>query len=115
MENTRLYSLVGPRIAQRRLELKITQADLAGDVGVSRPSLANMERGKQVIALHHLYRLISALELSAITDLVPASTQEDQQANPEALETEMKMYSEGSLSDDLMIEVKRARSLMTST
>jgi len=115
MENSRLYSLVGSRISQRRLELKITQADLAEAVGVSRPSLANMERGKQVIALHHLYRLVSALKLSALTELVPLSSQENQISSREPLEAEMKMHSEDDLSDDLLIEVRRARSQMIST
>lgn len=115
MENSRLYSLVGSRISQRRLEMKITQADLAEAVGVSRPSLANMERGKQVIALHHLYRLVSALELSAITELVPFNSQAGRITGRETLKDEMKMHSEDDLSDDLLIEVRRARSQMIST
>ena len=115
MENSRLYSLVGSRISQRRLEMKITQADLAEAVGVSRPSLANMERGRQVIALHHLYRLVTALELAAITELVPLNSQESRITGRETLEDEMKMHSEDDLSDDLLIEVRRARSQMIST
>ena len=115
MENSRLYSLVGSRISQRRLEMKITQADLAEAVGVSRPSLANMERGRQVIALHHLYRLVSALELAAIGELVPLNSQESRITGRETLEDEMEMHSEDDLSDDLLIEVRRARSQMIST
>ena len=92
----------------------MTQAELAGEIGVSRPSLANMERGKQVIALHHLYGFISALNLNLITDLAPLKMQEIGLENAGDIRTETKVLSEVDLSNDLEEEALRARALMTS-
>jgi len=92
----------------------MTQAELAGEIGVSRPSLANMERGKQVIAIHHLYGLVSALGLNLITDLAPLRVQDIGLENTSDISAETKVLSEIGLPNDLQEEALRARALMTS-
>ncbi|QAY95264.1 XRE family transcriptional regulator [Methylovirgula ligni] len=62
----------GRAVAQRREELELTQADLAGLVGISRASVANIEKGRQNVLLHHVYDLATALEMPKVGDLLPA-------------------------------------------
>jgi transcriptional regulator with XRE-family HTH domain len=49
---------IGTRIARRRHQLRITQAQLAADLDVSKSTVANWERGKHSPARH-----LGALEL----------------------------------------------------
>jgi transcriptional regulator with XRE-family HTH domain len=81
MSDEVIYKAFGRAIATRRKELGLTQADLAGRVGMSRASIANIERGRQNVLLHHVYSLASALEFAKVADLLPTqpkpATEED--------------------------------------
>lgn len=72
-----LQRAIGRRIAARRaaMEPRMTQLDLAHrtDGALSRSSIANIENGRQRIAIHHVYHLARALELEP-TDLLPPSS-----------------------------------------
>jgi transcriptional regulator with XRE-family HTH domain len=75
------YLRFGKAVAYRRDQLKMTQAELAARVGLSRASIANIERGRQSVLLHHACDLAAALSVSRLDDLLPAqlrSTLEDQ-------------------------------------
>jgi transcriptional regulator with XRE-family HTH domain len=71
--DSQLYRAFGDAVAKRRRALGLTQVALASRIGMSRASLANIECGRQNVLLHHAYSLASALELSAVGDLLPAS------------------------------------------
>ncbi len=62
----------GKALALRRGELDLTQAELAGLVGMSRASIANIEKGRQNVLLHHIYDLAAALRMPKVGDLLPA-------------------------------------------
>jgi transcriptional regulator with XRE-family HTH domain len=66
------YQQFGEAMALRRQELDMTQADLAVRVGLSRASIANIERGRQSVLLHQACDLAAALRLARVTDLLPA-------------------------------------------
>lgn len=66
-----LYQHIGAVVKARRKKLELTQEDLAGQLGISRGSLANIETGRQNILVHQLYRMAASLGL-APTDLLPA-------------------------------------------
>ena len=53
-------------IAQRRKALGLTQADLSKAVGLSRPSIANIEAAKQDVNWPQLVKLMYALDLKSI-------------------------------------------------
>lgn len=72
MPEMQLYRQLGRKIAARRDELHLTQAQVAVHLGLTRASLANIESGRQRIMLHQLFRLVHALELKSILDLVPS-------------------------------------------
>jgi transcriptional regulator with XRE-family HTH domain len=67
------YPAFGEAMAVRREHLRMTQAELASRVSLSRASIANIERGRQSVFLHHACDIAAALGL-AVTDLLPAPT-----------------------------------------
>ncbi len=62
----------GTVVAKRREGLGMTQAELASRAGMSRASIANIEKGRQNVLLHHVYLLAHALEFPRVGDLLPA-------------------------------------------
>lgn len=58
-----LHKRIGLFIASRRNSLGLKQEQLAASVGISRASLANIERGRQSVLVHHLYAIAKALGL----------------------------------------------------
>ncbi len=72
MISSNIYAALGAAIALRRRQLKLTQNDLASRTGVSRASIANMERGHQNVAVHHLYAIGLALQVANVSDLLPS-------------------------------------------
>jgi len=72
MNDDELYRRVGEALSVRRNGLKLTQAEVAKRVGLSRASLANIETGRQKILLHNLYRLAAVLDVPRVEELLPA-------------------------------------------
>ena len=66
-----VYRRFGRLLARRRKKAGLSQEALAKLVGLSRTSIANVERGRQPVQLHSLYTMSSALAIE-ITDLLPA-------------------------------------------
>jgi transcriptional regulator with XRE-family HTH domain len=64
------YAAVGQRIKAHRTAKGIVQADLAHAVGLSRPSVANIEAGRQQIAAHVVTLIAAALDIT-VADLLP--------------------------------------------
>ena len=65
-----LYRSVGQKIASAR-DGNLTQLELARRIGMSRPALANIERGEQQIYLHQLIAIADALQRE-LTDFLPS-------------------------------------------
>lgn len=65
-----IYRHIGAIIKTRRKVLKMKQEDLAGQLGISRGSLANVETGRQSVLVHQLYKFADVLKLSPY-DLLP--------------------------------------------
>ena len=64
------YSDVAMRIQLRRRKLNLTQADVAGSIGIPRATYANVERGRQRIPVDLVWRL-AVLYDAPITSLLP--------------------------------------------
>ena len=58
-----LYKEVGRRVKDERVGLNMSQGDFATLVGLSRPSIANIESGNQGVSLHVLYNMAKALRV----------------------------------------------------
>jgi DNA-binding XRE family transcriptional regulator len=54
-----------------RSQLGLTQNALATRLGISRASVANIEAGRQRIALHQAIDFAAALDVSSVTELLP--------------------------------------------
>ncbi len=71
MDNSAFYRELGRRLASRRKMIDATQADVAGHLGTSRASVANMEAGRQKLYVHQLYDLARALRVDDLAQLMP--------------------------------------------
>ena len=67
-----IYRAFGQAIAERRNAVDKTQERVAAELGLSRASLANIERGKQRVFLHQILALTEALGLASSHEIVPA-------------------------------------------
>lgn len=65
-----LYRLVGENVRHYRKLAGMSQLGLSREVQLSRPSIANIETGRQSILLHQAFDLARALNVS-VDDLVP--------------------------------------------
>lgn len=70
-ERDRLYRRLGGRVRQFREERPaLTQTELSEKVGLSRTSIANIERGRQHPPLHVIWGIAEALEVD-LGELLP--------------------------------------------
>ena len=71
MKKSELYEKVGLNLKTKRLQLKMKQADVADSAGISRPSLANIEGGRQALTLHLFFQLAAVLKVENAASLLP--------------------------------------------
>ena len=65
MGDTEFLKEMGKRIMVRRKSLRMTQEELAEELGVSTQMISNLELGKKAIRPENLARVCSVLNLSA--------------------------------------------------
>ena len=87
IDEKRLYQALGERLkAQRECYQgprgKLTQAKLAGEVGLERTSITNIERGNQKVPLQVLYRICEVLQVQISEVLPPLSEIKATEAEP---------------------------------
>lgn len=68
----RVNAIFGQRLARARKSRSLTQRELADLVGVSRVTVANIERAKQNVQLAQVYSMARALNI-APNDLLPTT------------------------------------------
>ena len=56
--------LVGSRIRTLRKDRELTQADLAGRIGIQQSDLCRMENGEYKVSLETLFRILSVFEMN---------------------------------------------------
>lgn len=64
------YEAFGELVCEKRLKIGLSQEDLSINVGLTRQSVCNIEKGRQAILTHHLYLFAKALECD-VRDLLP--------------------------------------------
>jgi transcriptional regulator with XRE-family HTH domain len=62
MDEDMLYEGIRTRMRERRKKLRMTQAALAEEIGVSRVALLNVEHGRKHFSLTRLCRVAEALQ-----------------------------------------------------
>jgi transcriptional regulator with XRE-family HTH domain len=71
VESDPIYLAFGKRLRHARLSIKLTQQQVAAFVGLTRTSITNIERGRQVVALHTLFAFAACLRVDP-KSLLPA-------------------------------------------
>ena len=108
MEKDQLYKKVGGNLASRRRELQKTQGDVARLAGISRPSLANIESGRQALTLHQIYKLAAVLELSDAKSLLPEGNTAVAGEGIESVPIKNKRLSRNQMSEIQKVIAKTA-------
>ena len=79
----------------------MTQEMLAAETELSRASIANIERGRQNVGLHHLYSIAKALKVTRVQDLLPSL-----EIAAEKREEQTMMLTNEVISEKSMVEVE---------
>jgi transcriptional regulator with XRE-family HTH domain len=89
------YKPIAQAIKKTRSEArpKISQEVLADKTGLSRAAIANIERGRQQILVHVLYKIAKALNISP-SDLIPSLN-----SQPEKKKGESQGISQAVVND----------------
>lgn len=66
-------ALIGEKVRDARKLKGLTQEELADDLGLSRTSIANIERGNQNLSLYNLYMIAHRLDVDITEILIPMS------------------------------------------
>ena len=70
----KIYSIVGQRVARRRLEVHSSQTDLAKRCNLVRGTIANIESARQHPTLHTLFAIATALDAD-VHELLPTRSE----------------------------------------
>ena len=102
--------VVGQKIRQIRKSRRLTQADLAGRIGVTQSDLSRMENGEYKVGLDTLFRILQVFELSMSrffeeTAAEPAEAEETPALDP-APETQQLVADFEELDEDSRREVR---------
>lgn len=74
MKNNPVNIAFGKKLAEKRRESGVTQADLGRRVGLVRTTIANLEAGRQSVSLPLLYRIVQSLGNDLASFLPPIET-----------------------------------------
>ncbi len=66
----KLYKVLGQKVREYRILLKMTQDQLAKEIGLTRTSIVNIEQGRQNPPLHLIIQLAKALTVP-LESLIP--------------------------------------------
>jgi transcriptional regulator with XRE-family HTH domain len=101
--------LVGQKIRQIRKSRHLTQADLAGRIGVTQSDLSRMENGEYKVGLDTLFKILQVFELSMsrfFEEPAPPASPEPTQAPDLTADQEQLLADWADLSDDSRREVR---------
>jgi transcriptional regulator with XRE-family HTH domain len=100
MQNTDdFYRQVGARIRAKRQERGLSQESLAIAVGLKRPSLSNIEKGRQNILLHTIHDIAETLN-TTVDELLPERAQAEavKISGLEKLPTNVRAFVEAGIN-----------------
>lgn len=102
--------VVGQKIRQIRKSRRLTQADLAGRIGVTQSDLSRMENGEYKVGLDTLFRILQVFELSMSgffeEPATDAAEAEESPAPDAATESQLLVADFEELDEDSRREVR---------
>jgi transcriptional regulator with XRE-family HTH domain len=97
------YEALGKAIYAARHDAGLTQAELASALGLSRPSIVNIERGRQGVQVHLLVQ-IAEIVGHPVADLISLARARPSGKEPErkleGLDPSKRRWAEQILADD---------------
>ena len=69
-----INNIIGKKIMKLRTDYGLTQISCADCIGVSRPSMVNIEKGRQALTIDNLYKIADVLECE-VSDILPKVSQ----------------------------------------
>lgn len=99
MQLPQIYRAIGSAVSDLRRESQMTQQQVADAIGISRASVANIERGEQRVFVDQLDAIAKLFNLSGLDEIVQRDQIASQQRGPMPL-------SGDTLKRDLKREVK---------
>jgi transcriptional regulator with XRE-family HTH domain len=73
---TTLYDIVGDKVREKREANKLSQKELASEIGISRSSVVNIENGRQHTPLHVLWKMSDVFGIH-VSELLPSKAELD--------------------------------------
>jgi transcriptional regulator with XRE-family HTH domain len=64
VDKVNIYKIIGENIRKYRINLSLSQEELANKIELTRSSIVQIESGKQALTIHSLYKIAEALKLS---------------------------------------------------
>jgi hypothetical protein len=101
--------VVGQKIRQIRKSRRLTQADLAGRIGVTQSDLSRMENGEYKVGLDTLFRILQVFELSMsrfFEEATPDTEAEETAAPDAASESQLLVADFEELDESSRHEVR---------
>ena len=69
MDQDTFNATIGKNLRRFRMAARLTQDEVASNIGVSRATIANMETGRQAMSAYQSVRIARALNLPSLDDL----------------------------------------------
>jgi transcriptional regulator with XRE-family HTH domain len=98
-----LFKEFGILLAGERRRKRLTQAQFAARVGLSRTSVTNIERGRQAVQLHQLYVFALALQID-VSRLLPKEASSMTEATTSSSTDKRSQY----IADAMKIAARRS-------
>lgn len=100
-----VYAKFGEILRTCRQESRMSQVDLAQEVGISRSSLSNIEAGRQRVYLDQCFKFAAALNCLSIQSLLPTL---DDLSDVEPITSKPKISSSQGLTEEEMKSLEQA-------
>lgn len=100
-----VYAKFGEILRTCRLEQRMSQVDLAQEIGISRSSLSNIEAGRQRVYLDQCFKFASALNSLSIESLLPTLDDLDQM---EPITSKPNISSSQELTEEELKSLEKA-------
>lgn len=97
--NSVLYQILGSRIKKRREDLQISQEELGKKAEIGRPSISNIEKGRQKPPLSVIYKICSHLDID-VHYIMPTFNEIEEAVKTEDNKSTLQTYIEESDLDE---------------
>jgi len=99
-------AVIGSRLRRLRKERKLTQAELARQIGIQQSDLSRMEKGEYRVSLDNLFKILGAFELQISDFFVDRAAPEQLLQRPLSHENMQMLHMLRELSPEARQEVR---------